>query len=122
MKDDIWYHGSPCMLDMLRAGSTITRNRELARVFSHKPPLVSVSDDGQLRHNGDMPGYLYAVAEAIEAGDIFAHPRSTLTAGEEWLTTRDLRLRLLCPTQPAASERLSEEECGELRSRARRDA
>ena len=81
-----------------------------------------MSDDGQISHNGDMPGYLYAVAEAIESGDILAHPRSTLTAGEEWLTTRDLRLRLLCPTQPSASERLSEEECGELRSRARRDA
>jgi len=32
-----WYHGSPLKLDVLRAGSTMTQWRDLARVFSHKP-------------------------------------------------------------------------------------
>jgi hypothetical protein len=57
-----WYHGSPKVLDVLRAGSIITQDRELARVFSHKPTLVSVDDAGEMRqikHNGTEAGFLY---------------------------------------------------------------
>ncbi|HSH78253.1 MAG TPA: hypothetical protein VLA19_06945 [Herpetosiphonaceae bacterium] len=54
----LWFHGSPCELVELREGSTITRDRALARVFSHKPTLV-VDDDGTLSHNGRREGFLY---------------------------------------------------------------
>jgi hypothetical protein len=30
-----WYHGSPLELKILRKGSTITQDRELAMAFSH---------------------------------------------------------------------------------------
>jgi hypothetical protein len=36
------YHGSQQVLTVLRAGSTITRNRRLAEAFSHRP-VVSAS-------------------------------------------------------------------------------
>lgn len=36
-----WYHGSPIVLASLVPGSTITQDKDLARVFSHKPSLVS---------------------------------------------------------------------------------
>ena len=51
-----WYHGSPLELRVLREGSTITQDRHLATVFSHKPTVVSMEDDGRLRHNGTQPG------------------------------------------------------------------
>ena len=43
--DEAWYHGSPLELALLRPGSTVTQDRRLAEVFSHKPAVVSVSDD-----------------------------------------------------------------------------
>jgi hypothetical protein len=94
-----WYHGSPFELTTIREGSTITQKRELARIFSHKPTLVSVSDDGQIKHNGTIQGYLYAITEGIEPGDVMPHPRTTMAPGDEWLTTRELRVQLLSPTE-----------------------
>ena len=41
-----WFHGSPLRLETLTTGSTITPLRDLARVFSHKPALVSLDDAG----------------------------------------------------------------------------
>ena len=93
-----WYHGSPLVLTVLAAGSTVTQNRELARVFSHKPDAVCWEDDGRLRHTGAIPGYLYVVDEAVAAEDVVPHPRSTMPTGAEWLTQRPLRLRLLSQT------------------------
>ena len=113
-----WYHGSPLELTVLRAGSTITQKRELARVFSHKPALVEIADDGQSRHNGSLPGFLYAIAEEVRPQDVVAHPRTTMEAGDEWLTTRELHLRLLCVTQVVASECLTDEDVAELMKRA----
>jgi hypothetical protein len=94
-----WYHGSPLELETLRAGSTITQQRELARVFAHKPAVVAL--DGQpgvynLQHNGVEPGLLYAV-EGVRPEDVSPHPRSSMPAGLENLTHRDLPLRLLGP-------------------------
>jgi hypothetical protein len=109
-----WYHGSPLKLTTLQEGSTITQKRELARIFSHKPTLVSVSDDGQIMHNGAMPGYLYAVADDVQLKDVAPHPRTTMAPGYEWLTTRELRLRLLCSTEPAPEEQLTDEEWAAL--------
>jgi hypothetical protein len=112
-----WYHGSPLELTTIREGSTVTQRRELARIFSHKPTLVSVSDDGQIKHNGRMPGYLYIVADEMRPKDVVPHPRTTMAPGDEWLTTRELRLRLLCSIEPALEEQLTDEECAVLQGR-----
>ena len=109
-----WYHGSPLKLTTLHEGSTITQKRKLARIFSHKPTLVSVSDTGQIKHNGTMPGYLYAVADEIQPKDVVPHPRTTMAPGEEWLTTRELCLRLLCFTEPVPEEQLTDAEWAAL--------
>jgi hypothetical protein len=113
-----WYHGSPKALDVLRAGSTITQDRELARAFSHKPTLVSVDDAGearQIKHNGHELGFLYCVAEEITSEDVTPHPRSAIEFGKEWLTGRALRLTLIEPTQPVREEMLTVEEIEALR-------
>jgi len=116
-KDDTWYHGSPLQLTILRAGSTITRDREVARVFSHKPPLVSISDDGTIQHTGTTPGYLYRIDEPVAPDDVTPHPRTTMPAGLEWLTRRDLRLALIGPTEVREAEYLTEAQVAELRKR-----
>jgi hypothetical protein len=115
---ETWYHGSPYELTALRAGSTITRDREVARVFSHKPPLVSIGDDGQIQHTGTLPGYLYRIDEPVGPEDVYPHPRTTMAPGVEWLTRRDLRLALLGRTAVREEERLSEAELEALRRRA----
>ena len=80
----IWYHGSPMELTVLRVQSTITADRHLAEVFSHKPSLVSMADNGTIRHDGARPGYLYRIDEPIGPDDLYAHPRSAMPAGVEW--------------------------------------
>jgi hypothetical protein len=95
-----WYHGSPYQIDTLLPGSTITQDKDLARVFSHKPQIVAIEEDPQvlacgvprLRHNGVRPGLLYTIAEPLNAQDVFPHPRSSMPRGMEWLTQRPLRL------------------------------
>jgi hypothetical protein len=112
---ETWYHGSPLQLTTLRAGSTITRNRDVARVFSHKPPIVSMDDDGTIRHTGTVPGYLYRIDEPLGPEDVYPHPRTTMQPGLEWLTRRELRLSLIGPTEVREEERLTEEQVAELR-------
>ena len=107
-QDETWYHGSPLQLTVLRAGSTITRNRDLARVFSHKPRLVSIGDDGALQHTGTLPGYLYRIDEPLGPEDVTPHPRTTMPVGLEWLTRRELRLALIGPTEVREEEFLTE--------------
>ncbi|NLO47266.1 MAG: hypothetical protein GX111_02940 [Clostridiales bacterium] len=106
----LWYHGSPFMLTSLREGSTVTRNRDLARVFSHKPLCVLMEDDGRLRHNGSAGGYLYVVDEAIGDRDVYPHPATTMDKELEWLTKRELRVKLIGQTDVRDEERLSENE------------
>jgi len=106
---ETWYHGSPLQLTTLRAGSTITRNRDVARVFSHKPPIVSMGDDGAIRHTGTTPGYLYRIDEPLGPDDVTPHPRTTMQPGLEWLTRRELRLSLIGPTEVREEEVLTEE-------------
>ena len=110
-----WYHGSPCSLTVLSKGSSITQNRKLAKAFSHRPTLVSISDEGDIRHNGTAPGFLYRIAEDIGPADIRPHPASAMIAGDEWLTNRELPLELIEPTERSQAERLTEEESAELR-------
>ena len=63
-----WYHGSQQRLTLLRAGSSITQNRDVAKAFSHRPSKVAMSyggdgepgiHDWKVRHDGVMPGFLY---------------------------------------------------------------
>ena len=110
-----WYHGSPFALTVLRVGSTITQRRELARIFSHKPPIVSIDDDGSIKHNGTQPGFLYIIDEDVQPSDVTPHPRTTMGPGDEWLTSRALRVRLIDTTQPRPEEFLTEVEITALR-------
>lgn len=117
MKDmRTWYHGSPRKLTTLRTGSTITVHYHLARVFSHKPGLVSINDEEQIQHNGRLDGYLYIIDEPVTEDDIEPHPASTMGEQMEWITKRELRLKLqetLGP--PNLEELLSEEDIEILR-------
>lgn len=112
--DRTWYHGSPFELTVLRVGSTITQDRDLARVFSHKPEIVSVADDGHIKHTGEMPGFLYRVAEEVGPDDVYPHPRSSMQPGKEWLTNRELKVVLIEPTQVLEEERLTDDEVARL--------
>ncbi len=113
--EGIWYHGSPLCLITLLKDSTITRDRHLAEVFSHKPEIVSVDDDGTIKHSGTVPGYLYRIAEHVEPGDVYPHPNSSMGPDLEWLTTRELRLELIGPTTVRDDEQLTEKDLTELR-------
>lgn len=121
--EQIWYHGSPSRLTALDAGSTITRDRDLARVFSHKPRLVwqCTDETGKryIKHTGQMAGFLYRVAESVRSEDVYPHPHTTMEPELEWLTTRDLRVELLEPTAILPDEILSEQEIEELKRRMR---
>jgi len=108
--DQPWYHGSPFELTMLFEGSTITQKNELARIFSHKPTVVSMSDDGQIKHNGTVRGYLYTVTERIEVDDVIPHPHTTMPPGDEWITTRELRVQLHHQTEIIPEERFTDME------------
>ena len=110
-----WYHGSPAKLEVLRTGSTITQWKDLARVFSHKPPIVSISDEGLIQHSGTMPGYLYEIDEPVTEADVIPHPRTTMGPGDEWLIQRELRVRLIGTTEVREEEWLSPEAFEEMR-------
>ncbi len=116
-----WYHGSPVRLTHLRPGSTITQDPELARVFSHKPSLVvqDIDDHGRrtIKHSGRLPGYLYEIAEPVGPGDVYPHPETTMEPGQEWLTTRELRVRLVETTDVRPNELLTPEEIETLMRR-----
>ena len=103
-----WFHGSPEALAELRPGSTITQDRDLARVFSHTPTRVGDgrAEGGALRHNGRRAGWLYTVAEPLRPSDLAPIPGSTLP-GKEWHTTRPLRIAPVAPTAPVPAELLS---------------
>ncbi len=116
-----WYHGSPLRLERLGVGSTITQDRDLARVFSHKPSLVlqDSNDLGtrSLKHSGVVPGYLYRVVDDVGPEEVYPHPRTTMEPGQEWLTRRELRVELIEPTAVYEHERLTDQEVAELRQR-----
>jgi hypothetical protein len=109
---EIWYHGSPNPIGILLPGSTITREIDLARAFSHKPGIVSIEEDlailasgvPRIRHNGVREGILYVVDEEIHPDNIYPHPFSTMPPGYEWLTRKPLRLRRIGPTIVEAGE------------------
>jgi hypothetical protein len=115
-----WYHGSQQQLSVLRPGSSITQNRTIARAFSHRPSAVSQEIvDGRLvvKHNGTTPGYLYEVIDEIGPDDIYPHPHPINETEWEWLTRRELRVRLVERTVPRPEEMLTAEEVAERRRR-----
>ena len=117
-----WYHGSQQELTELRVGSSITLNRNLAKAFSHRPSLVTLSDPSEsladglnVKHDGVTPGFLYTVSEAIGPEDIYPHPHPANADGWEWLTRRELKLEFIEKTVVSDRERLTDEEIAELR-------
>lgn len=111
-----WYHGSPEELLTLRAGSSITQREPVARAFSHRPSLVSQFGDGRVKHDGLVPGYLYVVDEPISDADVYPHPHPVNADGWEWLTARDLPVRLMQPTVPRVDDLLTEADLDDLRA------
>nr|MDD6335409.1 hypothetical protein [bacterium] len=102
--DTRWYHGSNKRFDTLLAGSTITPVRALAEAFSHQPTILSMGEDA-IVHDGAEPGFLYAIEQALVIGrDIQAHPHTTMDKHAEFLTTRPLKVRLLCQLPPPSRE------------------
>ncbi len=91
----VWYHGSPVEMSLLRVGSSITRNIELAIAFSHKPSELSVSNNGKIEHNGKQEGYLYIVDEELIDDDIYVHEACLEDDPWEWITKREIKLKLL---------------------------
>ena len=110
-----WYHGSDRALTKLRIGSSITQNRDVAKAFSHRPSLVSISDRGEVKHNGLAPGYLHAVSDEIGPDDVHPHPHPANADRWEWLTNRELKLELIERTIVTSGERLTDEEIAALR-------
>ncbi|MBQ8612058.1 MAG: hypothetical protein IJ412_10195 [Oscillospiraceae bacterium] len=109
MNDEIWFHGTPLALEVLAEGSTVTRWRELAEAFSHKPAVLCIEDDGSILHNGCRPGHLYSIAEVVEVGrDLYQHPRTTMDEGLEFLTARPLQLEYLCDVPAPDKSALTE--------------
>ena len=117
-----WYHGSQQALTELRVGSSITQNRSLAKAFSHRPSLVTLSDPSEsfsdglnVKHNGVTPGFLFTVSEAIDPKDIYPHPHPANADGWEWLTRRELKLEFIEETVVSDHELLTDEDIAELR-------
>lgn len=113
----IWYHGSNKIFGFLNKGSTITQWKELAEAFSHKPSMLVVDDDNRIYHNGNDYGYLYIIDEPVEIGkDIYAHPRTTMDKGLEFLTKRKLKVKMIAEVGLPDEElqRLSEEKFKKL--------
>jgi hypothetical protein len=92
INSNIYYHGSPSTIEILRKGSSITRNKKLAMAFSHKPSVLSISDDGEIKHNGTKKGYLYKIVEELKQNDIIVHPSCKSNDTWEFITQRDLEI------------------------------
>jgi len=117
-KQGTWFHGSPLELETLRKGSSITQIEKLAQAFSTKPDIVSVSDDGKIKHNGKLKGHVYRVTDGVTTDEIYEHPRSSMK-GWEWITRREFKLKFLYAFLPSPDDNLSVNEIRELRERKR---
>ena len=110
-----WYHGSQQKLTILRVGSSITQNRNVAKGFSHSPSLLTQSEGGTVKHDGVIPGYLYTVADEIGPDDVYPHPHPVNATRWEWLTNRALKLELIEQTVVTDEERLTDQEIAEMK-------
>jgi len=115
-----WYHGSQQRLTVLRTGSSISQNRMIARFFSHRPQIVSQYDDGSIKHDGTTSGFLFIIDEEISAEDVYPHPHPVNESYWEWLTTRELKNRLVEETAVREEEFLTDDEIANLRQRRER--
>jgi hypothetical protein len=115
-KQGTWFHGSSSELETLRKGSSITQIEKLAQVFSTKPSIVSVSDDGKIRHNGKSKGRVYRVTNRVTTDDIYEHLRSSMK-GWEWITKKEFKLEFLYEVSPSPDDILSEKEIREINER-----
>ncbi len=115
-----WYHGSQQELTVLRVGSSITHDRDIASVFSHRPSISTVEDDGTHKHNGTAPGYLHIIDEPITAADVEPHPHPINASKWEWLTKREIKMRLIEQPTLREEELLTEEDIAVLRQRQQR--
>lgn len=114
-----WYHGSPSIFTELLEGSTITQDRNLAKIFSHKPSLVVTDEKGARFHNGKVNGHLYVIDETVNSQDVYPHPNTSMKPGEEWLTRRPLKVKKIEETKLNLEEQLSAEEESMLLKKAR---
>lgn len=94
----------------------------LAKAFSHRPSLVTLSDPSEsladglnVKHDGVTPGILYTVSEAIGPEDIYPHPHPANADGWEWLVWRELKPEFIERTVVSDHERLTDEEIANLR-------
>ena len=110
-----WYHGSQQKLTTLRAGSSITQNRNVAKAFSHRPSLLTQSGGGTVKHDGVTPGYLYTVIDQIGPNDVRPHPHPVNVTRWEWLTNRELKLELTEQTVVTDEERLTDQEIAAIK-------
>ena len=112
-----WYHGSQQKLTTLRVGSSITQNKNVAKAFSHRPSLLTQSEGGTVKHDGETPGYLYAVTDEIGPDDVYPHPHPVNVTRWEWLTHRELELKLIEQTVVTDKERLTDQEIAEIKQK-----
>ena len=110
-----WFHGFPLRLKKLCKGSSITQIEQLARAFSTKPTIVSVSDDGSIRHNDKEKGYIYKIIDTVTPDDIYKHPKTTMDEEWEWITRKDIRLEFLYEYVSTPDDILSEDEIKALK-------
>ena len=110
-----WYHGSQQELTTLRVGSLITQNRNVAKGFSHSPSLLTQFEGGTVKHDGATSGYLYTVADEIGPDDVHPHPHPVNATRWEWLTNRELKLKLIGQTIVTDEERLTDQEIVEMK-------
>lgn len=67
----------------------------MAEAFSHQPGRLGYDDDGTIQHDGAEHGFLYIIDEPIEVGvDVYQHPKTTMDPNAEFLTKRDLKVKL----------------------------
>ena len=112
-----WYHGSQQELTTLRIGSSITQDKTVAKAFSHRPSMLSMSEGGTVKHDGVTPGYLYIVADEIGPDDVYPHPHPVNATRWEWLTNRELKLTLIEQTVVTDQERLTDQEIAEIKQK-----
>ncbi len=112
-----WYHGSQQELTTLRVGSSITQDKTVAKAFSHRPSMLSMSEGGTVKHDGVTPGYLYTVADEIGPDHVHPHPHPVNATRWEWLTNRELKLKLIEQTIVTDEERLTDQEIAEIKQK-----
>ena len=110
-----WYHGSQQKLTTLRVGGSITQNRNVAKGFSHRPSLLTQSGGDTVKHDGVTSGYLYIVADEIGPEDVDPHPHPVNATRWEWLTNRELTLKLIEQTVVTDEERLTDQEIAAIK-------